>query len=140
MIEDNIVIEQRRSDILEEIRAERLRQIGKWGTTATRDQHGNAADGYEMLSDYNAWARRMWSMGSLDKARKRLIQSAALAVAAVEALDAVHIPRIKQIIERVNGLTAPSPCGDHVPCEKCINAEDCESELPSVGAMGHGHD
>ena len=70
MIEDNIVTEQRRSDILEEIRSERLRQIGKWGTTATRDQHGNAADGYEMLSDYNAWARRMWSMGSLDWIRQ----------------------------------------------------------------------
>jgi hypothetical protein len=60
----------------------------------------------------------MWAMGSLHKARRRLIQTAALAVAAVEALDAVHIPHIQQILELVKGLTTPSPCGDHVPCER----------------------
>ena len=124
MTEDNIVIEQRRSDILEEVRHERLRQIGKWGTTATRDQHWNAADWYEMISDYNAWARRMWAMGDLRKARRRLVQTAALAVAAVETLDAVHIPHIQQILELVDGLTTPASV----------------KEMPKVGAMGHGHD
>lgn len=77
--------------ILAEVMGERQRQDGKWGGAATDDQY-NALDWHEMIADYNAWARRMSAMGSPDKARRRYIQVAALAVAAVEALDRT-IPR-----------------------------------------------
>ena len=51
------------------------------------DDRWNALDWHEMIADYNAWARRMACMGSMDKARRRYVQLAALAVAAVEAID-----------------------------------------------------
>lgn len=72
--------------ILAEVAAERERQDLKWGGPANDDQW-NSLDWHEMIADYNGWARRMVCMESLDKARVRYIQVAALAVAAVEALD-----------------------------------------------------
>jgi hypothetical protein len=72
--------------VLLEVAAERARQDEKWGG-ATNDDQWNALDWHEMLADYNAWARRMACMGSLDKARRRYVQLAAMAVAAVEAID-----------------------------------------------------
>jgi hypothetical protein len=51
-------------------------------------------DWYEMIGDYNAWARRMGAMGSPDKQRRRLIQVAALAVAAVEVIDAAAVSKV----------------------------------------------
>ena len=73
-------------NILSDVAIERKRQDAKWGG-ATNDDQWNALDWHEMIADYNAWARRMACMGSLDKARNRYLQIAALAVAAVEALD-----------------------------------------------------
>jgi len=75
-----------RATILEEVAGERERQIGK-GYRITDDALWTPLDWHEMIADYNAWARRMMVMGSPDKARRRYIQIAALAVAAVEALD-----------------------------------------------------
>ena len=72
--------------VIAEVAAERERQNAKWGG-ATNDDQYNPLDWHEMIADYNAWARRMACMGSLDKARNRYVQLAALAVAAVEALD-----------------------------------------------------
>lgn len=72
--------------ILLEVSAERARQERKWGLPYT-DDRWSASDWHEMIADYNGWARRMWTMGSLSKARNRYIQVAALAVAAVEAID-----------------------------------------------------
>jgi hypothetical protein len=40
-----------------------------------------------LIQDYAGWARTMAGMNSPDKARNRLIQVAALAVAAVESID-----------------------------------------------------
>jgi hypothetical protein len=75
-----------RRNVLEQVLRERNRQDAKWGGAANDDQW-NALDWHEMIADYNAWARRMACMGSFDKARNRYVQIAALAVAAVEALD-----------------------------------------------------
>lgn len=72
--------------LLKEVAEERARQIRK-GYGAIQDQEWDPADWHAMIADYNAWARRMAAMGSPDKARRRYIQVAALAVAAVEALD-----------------------------------------------------
>jgi len=62
------------------------RQIEKWGGPDNDDLF-TPLDWHEMIADYNGWARRMAAMGSPDKARRRYIQIAALAVSAVEALD-----------------------------------------------------
>ena len=75
-----------RTKVLSDVSTERTRQDSKWGGSATDDKW-DALDWHEMIADYNAWARRMMTMNSFDKARVRYIQIAALAVAAVEALD-----------------------------------------------------
>ena len=72
--------------VLEEVQSERARQDLKWGG-ADHDDKWTPLDWHEMIADYNGWARRMATMGSVDKARMRYIQVAALAVAAVEAID-----------------------------------------------------
>jgi hypothetical protein len=72
--------------VLQEVATERERQHGKWDGVFD-DRNYTPLDWHEMISDYNGWARRMACMGSFDKARNRYIQIAALAVAAVEAMD-----------------------------------------------------
>lgn len=72
--------------ILDEIQAERDRQDSKWGGAQHDDTH-STAEFVQLIEDYAGWARVMAVMGSLDKARNRLIQVAALAVAAVEVID-----------------------------------------------------
>ena len=79
--------------VLLDVANERLRQHGKWDGVFD-DTKYNALDWHEMISDYNGWARRMRCMGSMDKARTRYVQIAALAVAAVEALDAAILQNL----------------------------------------------
>lgn len=74
------------SSVLEDVLNERDRQVSKWEGKFNDDDY-TPLDWHEMIADYNGWARRMAAMGSLDKARRRYIQIAALAVAAVGALD-----------------------------------------------------
>lgn len=73
-------------EVLADIADERKRQDEKWGGPAHDDQHDTATF-VQLIEDYAGWARTMAGMGSLDKARNRLVQVAALAVAAVEAID-----------------------------------------------------
>lgn len=75
--------------LFSEIQAERARQDDKWGGPDHDDQH-TTAEFVQLIEDYAGWARTMAGMNSHDKARKRLIQVAALAVAAVESIDRNH--------------------------------------------------
>ncbi len=72
--------------VLEEIANERERQDEKWDGPLNDDPMC-PLDWHEMIADYNSWARRMAAMRSPEKARRRYIQVAALAVAAIESLD-----------------------------------------------------
>lgn len=72
--------------VLGEVAVERTRQHSKWDGVFD-DLQWTPGDWHAMIEDYNGWARRMGCMGSMDKARNRYIQIAALAVAAVEAVD-----------------------------------------------------
>lgn len=76
-----------------EVATERNRQNEKWGGAIHDDQH-TTAHFADLLMAYASWAKAMHAMGSPDKARRRLIQVAALAVAAVESMD-----RKKAIVE-----------------------------------------
>ncbi len=69
-----------------DVAAERKRQDHKWGGPSHDDLH-SVAQFVQWIRDYSAWARMMDSMRSPQKTRKRLIQVAALAVAAVESID-----------------------------------------------------
>lgn len=72
--------------VTREVAAERERQDMKWGGPIHDDQH-TTTEFVQRIEDYAGWARMMASFGSRDKARLRLIQVAALAVAAVESMD-----------------------------------------------------
>lgn len=72
--------------ILIQVLRERERQDEKWGGPSHDDQY-TTADFVRFIIDYAGWARMMASFLSADKARRRLIQVAALAVAAIESLD-----------------------------------------------------
>ena len=69
-----------------DVHSERQRQDQKWGGAEHDDQH-TVAEFVQLIQDYAGWARVMDSMNSSQKARTRLIQVAALAVAAAESLD-----------------------------------------------------
>ena len=71
--------------IYKEVATERQRQRRKW-SDAHDDRH-TTGDFVEYIRNYAGWAWQMWSMGSHAKARRRLIQVAALAIAAVETMD-----------------------------------------------------
>jgi len=72
--------------VLREVSQERDRQNAKWGGPEHDDQHPTE-EFVQLIKDYAGWARAMSGMNSPDKARARLIQVAALAVAAVESID-----------------------------------------------------
>lgn len=78
------------SDALRDVRAERQRQDEKWGG-AQHDDHHTVAEWAQLIEDYAGWARTMAGMNSPDKARRRLIQISALALAAAESLDRAAI-------------------------------------------------
>lgn len=77
--------------VLTDVAIERERQDAKWGGPSHDDIH-RVADFVQFIEDYAGWARQMASMLSYDKARHRLIQVAALAVAAVELIDRDGMP------------------------------------------------
>lgn len=66
--------------------AERERQDRKWGGPEHDDQK-SPNDFVQHIEDYAGWARVMAGMGSFEKYRRRMIQVAALAGAAIEAAD-----------------------------------------------------
>lgn len=100
MSELNLQI-KKEMNVLMEVSDERERQDQKWGGAAHDDEH-DVYDFVEIIKDYAGWACRMDEMGSHDKARKRLIQVAALAVAAVESIDRKHIIEFKTEWKKVN--------------------------------------
>jgi len=76
---------------INDVISERARQDAKWGG-ASHDDHHTVAEFVQLIEDYAGWARTMAGMDSHEKARNRLIQVAALAVAACEYIDRNHFP------------------------------------------------
>ena len=72
--------------IYRDVIKERERQDQKWGGAEHDDCH-TVADWAQLIQDFAAWARAMGGMDDYTQARERLMQVAALAVAACEALD-----------------------------------------------------
>jgi hypothetical protein len=95
--------------ILAEIETERDRQDAKWGGAVHDDRH-QVADFATFIRNYVGWAEQMAINGAQEKARKRLVQVAALAVAAVESLDrkALAIPPVNRAAV---GDDRPGPFG-----------------------------
>ena len=72
--------------VLDEVSAERARQRAK-GFDARWDGKITPDDWHNNIAAYLGWARCMLGMGSPLKARRRMIQVAAMAVANIESLD-----------------------------------------------------
>ena len=75
--------------VLAEVAAERARQDEKWGGAA-HDDTRTTTEFAQMIQDFAGWARANFCMGGEQgrvNARRRLMQVAALAVAAVESFD-----------------------------------------------------
>lgn len=72
--------------IFAEIEAERARQDGRWGG-AEHDDDMTMDAFAQLIGDYAGWARVKAREGSFDEARLRLVQAAALAIAAIQRMD-----------------------------------------------------
>ena len=74
-------------EITLELNAERLRQIAKGFDNEWDDESKYFADWCNDIEAYVVWARQMYRMRSPEKYRKRMLQIAALAIAACESYD-----------------------------------------------------
>jgi hypothetical protein len=72
--------------VLNEVAAERGRQDARWGGKNHDDWH-TTAEFAQWIQDYAGWARMKSLQMERAQARRRLIQVAALAVAAIESMD-----------------------------------------------------
>lgn len=72
--------------VLRDVESERQRQDAKWGGPEHDDGHDTHTFCL-LIEGYTGWARVMAGMDSLSKARHRLVQVAALAVAGCESID-----------------------------------------------------
>ncbi|HEV7266459.1 MAG TPA: hypothetical protein VGN83_16285 [Falsiroseomonas sp.] len=99
--------------VLLEVGAERTRQDAQWGVE--RDEALSVATFVQLIADYAGWARVKAREGSHVEARQRLVQVAALAVAAVETLDrrgggrAEAAPPGEAAMASANDVAAGSP-------------------------------
>ncbi|BBO80189.1 hypothetical protein DSCO28_07550 [Desulfosarcina ovata subsp. sediminis] len=73
-------------DVWADVRNERIRQDQKNGGVEHDDNHF-PAEWCELINAYATWAKTMESFDNLEKYRRRMIQVAALAIAAVESHD-----------------------------------------------------
>lgn len=71
--------------VLKDVADERGRQVRIWGNM--HDDDNKIANFVQYIHDYAAWARLKAGMNNMTEARERLIQVAAIAVAAVEQID-----------------------------------------------------
>jgi hypothetical protein len=85
--EETLTAQSNLTDVLAAVVAERARQDGKWGGAQVDDARKTPADWCLDIEAYNTWACQMYRMGSPDKYRRRMLQIAALAVAACESFD-----------------------------------------------------
>jgi hypothetical protein len=84
---DSTIGEDRRGRVLAEVAEERVRQDEKWGGADHDDAH-NLYDWCEFVADRVGRIRPGdVTLEGIQHARRRLVQTAALAVAAVESLD-----------------------------------------------------
>jgi hypothetical protein len=74
-------------NVVNEVTAERERQNVKFGGPAADDARKTPEDWCNDIEAYVVWARQMHRMGSPEKYRHRMMQVAALAIAACESFD-----------------------------------------------------
>lgn len=75
------------SSVMFEVAKERERQNQKFGGPETDDASQGPEDWCRKIKAYGTWAEEMHHMGSPEKYRRRMMQIAALAVAACESFD-----------------------------------------------------
>jgi hypothetical protein len=78
-----------RDAIYFDISSERERQDAKWGGAA-HDKHHTVSDWVRFIHEHASKANEAASHGDIQRARARLIEVAALAVAGLEVLDKIE--------------------------------------------------
>ncbi len=76
---------ERKMSVLDDVRCERLRQDKKWG--ASHDDEHSTQEFVNIIESYSAGARQMADIANKPATRMKLVQVAAITVAAIEALD-----------------------------------------------------
>ena len=99
--------------VLDEVRHERERQDGKWGGPANDDAHKQPTDWVLDIEAYVTWACQMHRMGDQGKYRRRMMQVAALAVAACESYDRSKTPNVRA--KRATTAGRQARAGENVP-------------------------
>lgn len=116
--------------VIGEVMAERSRQDEKWGGPQVDDARKTELDWIEDLWAYLTWARQMHRMGSQVKYRRRMMQVAALAVAACESHDrkVANIPCPSPECPRCYGTKTVTPGPDALrsACPKCSGGNEKE--------------
>ena len=82
------------STVLQEVQHERERQDDKWGGPTEDDARKQPTDWVLDIEAYVTWACQMHRMGDQGKYRRRMMQVAALAVAACESYDRLKPPNV----------------------------------------------
>ena len=77
---------------IHDVMAERNRQDEKWGGPEHDDGH-TFRDYVRWIKNYAGWSDQMADGLSWEKARRRMVQVAALAIAAIEWVDRNHDER-----------------------------------------------
>ena len=99
--------------VLAEVQTERERQDGKWGGPLSDDARKSPADWVLDIEAYVTWACQMHRMGDQGKYRRRVMQVAALAVAACESYDRSKTPNVRA--ERATTAGRQARAGENVP-------------------------
>lgn len=73
--------------VIGEVMAERVRQDEKWGGPVSDDFHKTTIDWIQDIEGYTAWAKQKIRSGNPGEYRRRMMQIAALAIAACESFD-----------------------------------------------------
>jgi hypothetical protein len=87
-----------RRDILQNLQTERDRQDEKWGGPEADDARKTPADWVADINAYTAWAQQMYRMGDIGKYRRRMLQVAALAMAACESYERQRTAAVRRAI------------------------------------------
>lgn len=126
--------------VLNHIAAERSVQDEKWGG-AGNDDSKSPHDWFNVIADYNGWARNMAMMSSHKKAYCRYLQIASLAAAAAEAL--LRREGGEQIADMVESeryldkmiASAPQPVSDR-PRVLLMTTNEFEQQLERARERG----
>ena len=90
-----------------EVAQERNRQDKKFGGPDVDDARKRPIDWIEDIEGYTAWTKQMHRMGRFNKYRRRMLQVAALAIAACQSYDRLYVAALDRKHDSVENEAKP---------------------------------